>query len=117
MDVEQFVAETLKQICRGVASAQSEVADTGKGVISPSVVQADIATAFRALTHPKTHTPIKEVEFDLAVTVTEASGSEGKLSLSVFPIKAGIGGESSKAMESVSRVKFVVPIALPPQKA
>lgn len=114
MNIQEFVSETLQQIVRGVIDAQTKLADT-PAAVSPRLDGGTLTQTQRAETNKDTWTLSQNVEFDLAVTALESQGSGGKMSVSVFAVSAGIGGESSKGLQSVSRVKFVVPIALPPQ--
>ena len=53
------------------------------------------------------------VEFDVAVTVTEASDTGGEAKLSVAWLNVGGGMSSSYQNQAISRIRFVVPVALP----
>jgi len=110
MDLDKFVEDALIGIIRGVSAAQEA---TGTGLINPTDImyQADDA--------PKTHYFVRYgnlvdfVQFDIAVTVSEAGGSEGGGKIKVFASE--IGGKLDKRTESTnaSRMKFEVPIVLP----
>ena len=53
------------------------------------------------------------IEFDVAVTAVEATGTEGKAGISVWSIGANMSGKTDKSNSTVSRVKFSVPVGLP----
>jgi hypothetical protein len=98
VDLETFIAETLRQIVKGVKTAQSHADCTG-AQINPLLDGACIA--------------VEQIEFDVAVTVTE--GSEKKGGIGVFTGGFGIGGQANAntANSSVSRIRFNVPVVLP----
>lgn len=101
MDLEAFVSETILQIVKGVAKAKDRVADVDHTtVINPALAHA-------------THSNSERIEFDVALTVrhSKKGPSDAGITLAVF----SADGESTQALgrESVSRVKFAVPIALP----
>ncbi len=98
MDLETFVSETLQQIVKGVKTAQRH-ADCQTARINPVDQQGFVH--------------VKDIEFDVAVTVTE--GAEKKGGIGVFSGVLGVGGQASSntASSSVSRIKFSVPVILP----
>src|SRR3989338_8634698 len=91
MDLQQFVAQTLVQIANGVKNAQEHVKSAG------CIVNPLRASDQDPIMSPNT----SFIEFDVALTVTEGSDSKG-----------GIGAHerSRSATESVSRIKFKVPM-------
>ncbi len=96
MKLEDFVAQTLKEIINGVKKAQSDTSQTG-AVIN---------------TTPPTERS-RIVEFDVAVTTTEGTKTEGGAGVFVGPIGLGTRGASDASTSSVSRVKFSVPVQFP----
>jgi hypothetical protein len=108
MDLEMFIAETLRQIVKGIKMAQEH--DDCKGAqINPTGKGWDISTKKSFPVDPAS----RQIEFDVAVTVTE--GSEKKGGIGVFTGVLGISGQanSNTANSSVSRIKFSVPVILP----
>ncbi len=100
MDLETFVAETLRQIVKGVTTAQRH-ADC----------QAAQIPAYEGLND------FGHVEFDVAVTVTEANETAGKGCIGISIL--GVGGKlaATRANSSVNRVRFSVPVSLPTRYA
>ena len=92
MTLQEFVKETLLNVVNGVADAKHS---------NPNVAS------------PENSLPRESflIEFDVAVTVTEKSGLEGKGGISVLKV-FNAGGTHSTASEqsSASRVKFSVPV-------
>lgn len=107
MDLKTFVAESLKQIAEGIKEGQA--ADTGAW-ICPLVTDES---------KPKAHAPnnnypsVQEIDFDIAVTVTEDSRAEGGAKLSVVAVMLGGKMETLSANSTVSRIRFSLPVRWP----
>lgn len=115
MDLKDFVKEALVQISTGVKDAQSAVRDLG-GVVNPATYPSSSAGgAYFGNYEDGQH--IFLVDFDVAVSVTENSGTnaEAKLKVASF-LSLGAGGESSAQNETTNRLTFKVPLALPVDK-
>jgi hypothetical protein len=97
MDVKEFVAETLKQVTEAVNENESTLKNE-KGHINglQNINMISIGGGF-----------ITYVDFDIAVT--ESTSQEGGAKLSIAGL-GGFGGDLSNGTETVSRVKFRVPI-------
>lgn len=108
MDLKTFIAESLSQISDGIREAQKNC--TG-AIISPRVVYNENGTP-RIDDRPKFYAP-QMVEFDVAVTVTEADGDKGGGKIGVSFLN--IGGEISSSSEnsSTSRIRFEIPVVWP----
>lgn len=104
MDLREFVRETLVEIQYGVHAAIKEcLADKDfRGAINPVW-----GSGWDAVTRDH----VRLVEFDVAVTVTEASTVDGKAGIKVFSIvEAGAGASANSENSTVSHIKFSVPI-------
>ena len=108
MELETFVAETLRQIVKGVRTAQQSE-DCKGSYINPGGKVVNVDGSFHSSSPPK---PCN-IEFDVAVTAVE--GTEKKGGIGVVAGVFGIGGQSASNMtnSSVSRIKFGVPVVLP----
>jgi len=53
------------------------------------------------------------IEFDVAITASDTSSVEGGAGISIAPLRLGGSGTSESQQQSVSRVKFFVPLTLP----
>lgn len=96
MRLDEFVAETLKQIVKGVRASQEEIEGMG-GAVSPPV-------------NPIKGDGVTHVDFDAAIVVSSTDATGGKLQV------AFLGGERSaqSSEQATSRVRFRVDINLPP---
>jgi hypothetical protein len=107
MQLDDFVATTLKQIVVGVTTAQVAVDEHG-AKINPSV-RSGTPGRF----DPQTGTHIQDVEFDIAVTVSEGEKSGAGIRVGVPWISGGVEGGSDRQSSAVSRIRFSVPVLLP----
>lgn len=114
MDLKEFVSLALQQMVEGVAEAQKTVEG---GQINPKIwmSQRDAAAKMKIL-ESNAGKWIHLVEFDVAVTVADATATKGGLGLVVGPVALGTQGQSSNQNSTVSRIKFEVPVAWPEQK-
>ena len=116
MDIKEFIKTTLSQIVEGVAEAQSTVAPLG-GIVSPAMASG-ITEHTQFLGLSEGGSLVFAIDFDVAVTVNAAEGTKAGAKLEVMSlVNLGAGGESSKSSQSMSRVKFRVPLALPVDSA
>ncbi len=95
MELKEFIRETLAQIAAGVEAAQTEVRDAG-GFVNPAHragKQEQDKSHFGSLTSGQN---IFLVDFDVTVTVIEATETEGKAKLNVAGLlNLGTGGQSN----------------------
>lgn len=99
MELQKFVQQTIEEIVNGIADAKNSLGD---GVVDP-LRQGAIAS----------YQKIHDIDFDVAVTVEEKNGSDVKGKISVFGYGVGGGINSDKSSSTVTRIKFIVPVAYP----
>ncbi len=111
MELKDFVEETLLQIIQGVKSAQEKGLKDG-AIISPGYID----TKNQRSTYNGTEYTINEVEFEVELTVTE--GKENKKGIGVAFGSFAIGGQNKSDANntSLTKIKFSVPVGLPPIK-
>ena len=107
MNLREFVKETLIQIVAGVADAQSR----------PPGAQGDGGpTTSGAIVNPTRDEGVRviqDVEFDVAITASDATEAGGGLSTALQVVGLRLGASSASREESISRVRFSVPIVYP----
>lgn len=111
MDLKDFVAETLTQIVEGVTQAQSALESKG-ATINP-VIWTDVSKMGVVALDGTQGRVAQMVQFDVALTVTEGTGTKGGIGIFSGAINVGSSGQSKNENVSVSRVQFRVPLALP----
>jgi len=113
--LEDFVANSLIQIIKGVKRAQTEAEETG-AVISPLM---RTTTDNSSIGHAENlgGQPCYKITFDVAVTVNEESGTTGGIGVAAGIFHLGTKGEISDTFANTSRIQFSIPVVLPLQKA
>lgn len=116
MDLETFIAQSLIQIANGVEKASDELKDTS-AVVNPKSVsgahKGDM-NVFGYLDTKDSHLrTVQKVAFDVAVVASEGTETKGGIGIVVGSIGLGSQGKSESESSSHSRIKFVVPMALP----
>lgn len=113
MDLETFVAGSLRAIVAGLRRAQaegdgSEAREDHRrlGALNPTLTRTP-PDAVRLLS--ANGEPVYEVAFDIAVTVAEKAGAN--TSIKVFGL--GIDGSTESSGNTVSRLQFKLPIEWP----
>lgn len=101
MDLEHFIAESLKQIIDGARSAQEHAREQGHGAKVNPFVKGITGASY-----------IKDVEFDVAVTIVQDDKKKKGGGLRVAGLVIGAEGEAASTHESVSRIRFSIPVVL-----
>ncbi len=108
MELKRFVSSSLQQIFEGIAEAQKSVPDGGK--ICPVIKRQ---TGIDSTPMSTDGIPVEFFEFDVAVSVDESSGKDGSISIAFGALKLGGSGNTATGNETVSRIKFRVPVQFP----
>ncbi len=114
MNLKDFIAESLTQIVQGVQQAQ----DNFKGSearISPQMRMTQKEHSIGAA-EGYGGQPVSYVSFDVSVVASEGTGTKGGIGILVGAIGLGSQGQSEKASSNESRIKFQIPVMLPPQR-
>lgn len=106
MDLKEFTKQTLVQIVEGVAEANAELSN---GAYIPYHVPNN--SKGRYIYDDGAN--VVDVDFDVAITATESEGANGSGGLKVVSF-LNIGGavESKTENQTISRVKYTLPLVL-----
>jgi len=114
MELNEFVKETLTNIVTGISDSQKFMQENDyNGEICPKISSDWEKTGYVFSEGGK---PIQNVDFDVAVTISEKKNTKGKIGIVVSSI--GLGGERGKEKSSgqSSRIKFSIPVTYPSNK-
>ena len=119
MNLDTFISQSLAQILQGIQDAQSFTRENPSGAkVNPRGVTAlEKDSGGQNQPHDlQTKLPVHQVDFDIAVTVTDSKEGEAGGKLSVVGI--GVGGKAYTTGEhsSVSRISFSIPVIWPDPK-
>jgi len=121
MELDEYVAETLRQIIKGVEKVQGEITqdstNANSAAVSPMLGNftrnSEMMAALGVLAQTADGRLVQFVDFDIAVTVQDSVSGGGSAKLAVGVLNIGGGGETSGATGKENRVKFRVPVVLP----
>lgn len=105
MDLKEFTKQTLMQIVEGAAEANAELSN---GAYIPYHVPNN--SKGRYIYDDGAN--VVDVDFDVAITVTESEGVNGGGGLKVAILNIGAGIESKAENQTISRIKYTLPLVL-----
>ena len=111
MELKDFVSETLSQIIQGVNDAKA-TANDNNATINPHLTSNHTEMSKQGILWASGQAA-QIVKFDVALTVTEGTGTKGGIGIFAGAVNLGSSGESQSENTSVSRIQFSVPIVLP----
>jgi len=106
MNLKEFITQTLTEIAEGIRDANEPVQQAGGRAVP--------AVDFVAFDDDRPQSPIQLVDFDVAVTAQEESATKVGGGLLIAGIGLGGKTETQAQASSVSRIRFRVPMMLPP---
>ena len=115
INLEDFVSEVLQQLINGVKKAQQHAKENGAHINSDHIKRDFNANDLR-ITNEFSKVLVQEVEFDVAVSVSNQGNLKGGMGLVVPVLAIGYQAEKETVNSTVSRVKFKIPVAFPPQE-
>lgn len=110
MELKDFIKDTIRAIAEATTELQDELSP--KGILLNPPTNGHDQAVFVEGDKRYHHRPVKDVEFDVALTVgkTGSGGAGAKVNIAIF--EANVGGEIAGSSQQVSRLKFSVPLAL-----
>ena len=108
MELREFISTVLVSLVRGVEDAQSQLKDS-KATVNPLGIRAQVA-----LEQDKETPNFTNVEFEVAVEVQTKTEQSGGVGVQVAVFKAGTDGKKLSSESNVSKLRFAVPVHLPP---
>ncbi len=119
LTLDEFIAETLAGIVKGIDSAKAKLAETGRDDwISPPIERVGEAhdlhdtdvSVYRAGGYTS---KANVVRFDVALHATDAEETGGRVGVSAATMLTVSGGKKMTSEEtSISRVKFEIPLVI-----
>jgi hypothetical protein len=103
MELEDFISESIKQICFGIRKAQKEVSDK---------IGNNCPITPRTKFNGKGDVGYEEKEnitFDIAITVTDDNKLNASGAIGIRSLGFGAKGETSKKEENIHRISFSIP--------
>lgn len=111
MELKEFLEQTLVQIVEGVVGAQEKVKQHGGQVVPHFTVPSSDGAKLGLVAAGGNIAQL--VQFDVALTTVEGTGSKGGIGVFVGAVNLGSAGQSKSEQTALSHVKFCVPLRLP----
>ena len=116
MELDEFVTATLVGISKGVEEASKQLKDSTT-IINPRNLSFNYSREAPIVLKNSIESEVprllEKIEFDVAVTVSDGTGTNGKIGISVGVLSLGSQGKSESSNSTISRIKFSVPMVLP----
>lgn len=110
MELKDFVAATLTQICQGIEQAKNELQESSARIAPPLDHMGKVSK------FPESDS-VQMVHFDVFLSEHGKAGKKGggglSVSLSKVAVKAELGANKENATTSGHRVSFDIPIVWP----
>ena len=114
MDLKDFVKETIKAVVEATSELQSELATHG-AIVNPPTSSGE-QTSFEVGGVGDTLRRVQSVDFDVALTTSTTGAGGAKGGLKVWVVEASTDASHSHAKGQENRVRFSIPISLPPSQ-
>ncbi len=106
MELKNFIKKTISEITQGVLESQNELSNTGV-IINPSKANngyINETTGKRA---------IQNISFDIGITTQDKDGEKGGIGVLTGIFSIGTTQTTEQSSDSISKIKFDIPISLP----
>ncbi|QCX37922.1 hypothetical protein FF125_05555 [Aureibaculum algae] len=110
MELKEFIKTTLTQISQGIIEAQEEI-DGSDMIINP----AGLATNAGGDKYLRTDgwRYVQNIEINVGVTAIEKEGEKAGIGIVTGILSGGAQASSDNSNQTVSTIKFDIPVALP----
>ncbi len=111
MELKEFVKKAIYDITEAVNELQGELRNGA--IINPSSQTPIPNTTIIDPNEDTVYKRVSNINFDVALTVSDTSTVEGRGNVGIQIVAAKIGSENTTLSENVSRITFSIPIVLP----
>ena len=108
MELKEFIKTAITDITEAVSELQEELKNGT--IVNPSLVQGEYE---KTLVVDNEVRMMERLNFDIAVTATEATEFNGNAKAGISVFGAKVGAENKERTENVSRLTFSLPLVLP----
>lgn len=112
MELEEFIRETVRAIANSTKTLQDDLQSIGVLVNPPISGNGEETTVPEDRRYHRRL--VRDVEFDVAVTAKSSGTGKGGVSAKLHIVEFNASAGATTASETVSRVKFKIPLALSP---
>jgi len=113
MNLDDYIAETLRQITSGVTKAHAALEQTGAEINPHLRSNSTINSVIGMIPTEESGVYAQLVRFDVALTVKEETGTKGGIGVATGIVNLGSAGQTSNENTSINHVQFTIPVVLP----
>ena len=110
MELKEFITETISAIIQATEELKQEFKEAAVVITPPAALSG--SDVYKDGSGNYVYRHVKDVNFDVAVTIGNDAEGSGRAGIKVFQIEVGAGGKVTASSEQVSRVQFAIPIAM-----
>lgn len=111
MELKDFVKGVITDITCAVKELQDELKNGA--VVSPNLERSTGKDTVKDYCNAGACRPISEIDFEVAVTAGNMVNKEAGGALGIHVLQGKVGGKSEERMESISKIRFSIPLILP----
>lgn len=112
MKLDKYIEETIKQVIAGIGAAK-EYGDRNNAQVNPASATFSSQNA-TVVFCSDTGVPIQQIEFDIAVSVSEGNSTSDAPEITVgSATMSGLAKTNETTNSSTNRIKFSIPVLLP----
>ena len=120
MDLKDFIKEAIRDISEAINESNHELSELGV-LTNPEKVSLDkrddiYGHVYHQPSNQSTTRPVHLLSFDVAVSSTKKENGKEGIGVKVVGISLGKENEKNGEQNSLSRLKFELPIAFPTSK-
>lgn len=108
MELKEFIKTAITDITEAVSELQEELKNGT--IVNPSLTQGEHGKSLMVDNEVRM---MERLNFDIAVTATEATELNGNAKAGISVFGAKVGAENKERTENVSRLTFSLPLVLP----
>lgn len=108
MELKEFIKTAITDITEAVSELQEELKNGT--IVNPSLTQVEHG---KSMVVDDEVRMMERLNFDIAVTATEATELNGNAKAGISVFGAKVGAENKERTENVSRLTFSLPLVLP----
>ena len=110
MELKDYVQNVLQQIGEGIAECNGEKGNGNSIIVNPALKNAQFFEGeMYAIDSQKCYTKVIKIDFEVFITATSNSETDGRIGISVL----GAGGSLRSEQSTTNKVKFSIPVLFP----
>ncbi len=114
IELDKYIAETIRQISLGIQTASEECKDLGV-IVNPNITVGSSSDFYvpSDLKHLNVQRRVQNLEMEISLSIVDSNESKGGVNfgISVWGAGANISNSGKKAGEN--KVKFSIPVCFP----